>query len=305
MIHTAKKATEQGPMSVLSVRECCRLVGVAPSGYYAWRRRPMSARAAQDLVLTTAIRRIHVLSDARYGTPRVQRELRAEGVRCGRTRVARLRRLAGLRAVYPRPFRVTTESRAEVRTANVLAQRFAVSAQPGLNRVWTADLTYLWTGEGWLFLAVIVDLASRAVVGWSLRPRMDHTLTLEALRMALQQRHLEPNVPRLHHSDRGRQYTAAPYVAQLVHAGFTPSVSRHGNCYDNAVSESFFATLRKELVHRTHFARRADARRDVIVFIENWYNRHRRHSALGYRSPVEYESAVYGEHSTCVSTKSG
>jgi putative transposase len=294
MIESGEKATT----TALSVRAQCRLVRVAPSGYYAWCRRPISARRAQDCVLTDAIQAIHTESEARYGTPRVHRELRALGWRCGRTRVARLRRLAGLRAVYPVPFRVTTESSAEVRAANVLAQRFAIAAQPGLNRVWTADLTYLWTGEGWLFLAVILDLASRHVVGWALRPRMDHTLTLTALRMALQQRRLDAGGTRLHHSDRGVQYVAAPYVAQLEQSGFTQSMSRHGNCYDNAVTESFFATLRKELVFRTYFPRRADAQRDVIAFIEGWYNRRRRHSALDYRSPVEYEAAVYGEHST-------
>lgn len=301
MIETAKKATQ----AALPVRAQCRLLEVAPSGYYAWQRRPVSARRAQDVALTEAIRAIHVTSNARYGTPRVHRELRAQGIRCGRKRVARLRRLAGLRAVYPVPFRVTTKSSASVRAANILAQHFAIAEQPGLNRVWTADLTHIWTGEGWLFLAVILDIASRHVVGWALRPRMDHTLTLNALHMALRQRCLTAGPTRLHHSDRGVQYVAAPYVAQLEQSGFTPSVSRPGNCYDNAVTESFFATLRKELIFRTGFPRRTEARRDVIVFIEEWYNRRRRHSALDYRSPVEYETAVYGEHSTRVSTEPG
>lgn len=281
-----------------SVRARCQLLDLAPSGYYAWCRQPRSARATRDAELVSLLRAIHAASDARYGTPRVHRELRAQGVRCGHMRVARLRRSAGLTAVYPRPYRVTTESRAAVGAANVLAQRFAVAAQPGLNRVWTADFTYLWTGEGWLFLAVVLDLASRRVVGWALRPRMDGQLTLAALQMAVQQRRLEPGVPRLHHSDRGRQYVAAPYLATLRAAGFTSSVSRHGNCYDNAVTESFFASLRKELLFRRGFARRETARHDVIAFIEGWYNTRRRHSALDYRSPRTFEAEVFGEHST-------
>lgn len=282
--------------SAVAVAERCRVLGVARSGYYAWCRRSVSARAAADAQLLQRIRRIHLESDARYGRPRVQRELRHQGIRCGEKRVGRLRRAAGLRAVYPRPFRVTTQGAPTAIAANHVARRFAVAAQPGLNCVWAADLTYLWTGEGWLFLAVVLDLASRRVVGWALRPRMDQALTLSALRMALSQRRIPPGSPRqrFHHSDRGGQYLAAPYQRLLSAAGFTPSLSRHGNCYDNAVAESFFATLRKELVHRTTFATREVGTRAVIAFIENWYNRRRRHSALDYRSPVDYEREVHG-----------
>jgi putative transposase len=277
------------------VRDRCRILRVAPSGYYAWCQQPVSERGERDLWLLEQIRRIHVETDAKYGRPRVHRELRAAGIRCSEKRVGRLRRAAGLRAVYPRPFRVTTQGAADAVATNQLARRFAVADQPGLNRVWTADLTYLWTGEGWLFLAVILDLASRRVVGWAVRPRMDQELTLSALRMAIAQRQIPLRGERLHHSDRGMQYTAAPYQRLLTQAGFTPSLSRRGNCYDNAVAESFFATLRKELVHRTTFPTRCGASREVIAFIERWYNRRRRHSSLDYRSPVEYEREVYRE----------
>jgi len=287
MIHAAP--------STAPIAERCRVLQVARSGYYAWCRRPLSARTQDDGVLLQRIRAIHLETQARYGRVRIHRELRAQGIRCGQKRVGRLLRSAGLRAEYPRPYRVTTCGRVSAVAANRLAQRFAVAAHPRLNQSWTADLTYLRTGEGWLFLAVILDLASRRVVGWALRPRMDQELTLTALRMAIAQRRLPRRAPRLHHSDRGLQYTSTAYQAMLKRSGFDPSLSRHGNCYDNAVTESFFATLRKELVHRRPFATRTQAQREVIAFIEGWYNRRRRHSALDFRSPVEYEREVHGE----------
>ena len=287
MIHAA-------PRNV-PLAERCRVLQVARSGYYAWCRRPQSARTEADGRLLQRIRTIHLESKARYGRLRIHRELRAQGIRCGQKRVGRLLRRAGLRAEYPRPYRVTTCGSVSAVAANRLAQQFEVAAHPRLNQAWTADLTYLWTGEGWLFLAVILDLASRRVVGWALRPRMDQALTLTALEMALTQRRVPARGGRLHHSDRGVQYTSAAYQTALTRAGFTTSLSRHGNCYDNAVTESFFATLRKELVHRTSFTTRPQAERDIIAFIEGWYNRRRRHSALDYRSPVEYEQVVHGE----------
>lgn len=287
MIHAAP---EQVPIA-----ERCRVLQVARSGYYAWCRRPTSARTQADAILLQQIRAIHLETKARYGRVRIHRELRAAGVRCGQKRVARLLRQAGLRAVYPRPYRITTPGSGSAVAANRLAQQFDVAAHPRLNRTWTADFTHLWTGEGWLFLAVILDLASRRIVGWALQPRMDQSLTLGALQMALAQRHVPRRGARLHHSDRGLQYTAGAYQTALRRAGFTASLSRRGNCYDNAVTESFFATLRKELGHRMTFATRADAQREVIAFIEGWYNRRRRHSSLDYRSPIEYEQQVHGE----------
>jgi len=286
----------QATPRTVPIAERCRVLQVARSGYYAWCRRPRSERTLADALLLQRIRTIHLESKARYGRVRIHRELRAQGIRCGQKRVGRLLRTAGLRAVYPRPYRVTTHGSVSAAAANCLAQRFDVAAHPRLNQTWTADLTYLWTGEGWLFLAVILDLASRRVVGWALRSRMDQELTLTALQMAMAQRRLPGRGPRLHHSDRGLQYTATAYQTTLERAGFATSLSRRGNCYDNAVTESFFATLRKELVHRTTFATRTQAQREVIAFIEGWYNRRRRHSSLDYRSPVEYEQEVHGEH---------
>lgn len=285
----------QAAPKTVPIAERCRVLQVARSGYYAWCRRPLSARTQDDAVLLQRIRTIHLETQARYGRIRIHRELHAQGIRCGQKRVGRLLRAAGLRAVYPRPYRVTTHGSVSAVAANRLGQRFDVPAHPRLNQTWTADLTYLWTGEGWLFLAVVLDLASRRVVGWALRPRMDQALTLSALQMAIAQRRLPARGPRLHHSDRGGQYTSAAYQTVLTRAGFDPSLSRHGNCYDNAVTESFFATLRKELVHRTAFATRPQAQHAVIAFIEGWYNRRRRHSSLDYRSPVEYEQEVHGE----------
>ena len=287
MIHAAPSA--------VPIAERCRVLQVARSGYYAWCRRPLSARTEHDALLLQRIRRIHVESKARYGRVRIHRELRAQGIRCGQKRVGRLLRSAGLRAEYPRPYRVTTRGSESAVAANRLARQFDVAAHARLNQAWTADLTFLRTGEGWLFLAVILDLASRRVVGWALRPRMDQELTLSALQMAIAQRRLPRRRPRLHHSDRGLQYTSHAYQATLKRAGFDASLSRRGNCYDNAVAESFFATLRKELVHRTTFATRTQAQREVIAFIEGWYNRRRRHSSLDYRSPIEYEQEVHGE----------
>jgi transposase InsO family protein len=243
-----------------------------------------------DRVLRERIRQIHEAVRHRYGSPRVHQELRALGLRCGKKRVARLMRSEGLRATSVPRYRVTTHSgHREPVMPNHLNRQFGVGPTGGSTARWAADLTYLPTGEGWLYLAVVVDLASRRVVGWALRTRLDHTLALTALQMAL--RHRRP--PRgLHHSDRGVQYASAAYQAELRAAGFTASMSRVGDCWDNAVVESFFATLTKELLVDRVFATRAAASRAVFEFIEVWYNRQRRHSTLGYRTPVEFEEEL-------------
>jgi transposase InsO family protein len=278
---------------VFHVRTMCRVLVVTRSGFYAWLGRPASPRAVADAALTTQIRTAHAAAKQRYGSPRIHRELRAEGQRHGRKRIARLMRAAGLRAVSAPRYRVTTQSaHAALRAPNHLARRFGVAEQPGRDHVWAADLTYIPTGEGWLYLAVILDLASRRVVGWALRTRLDTELALAALRMA--QQHRRPTRAGLHHSDQGVQYASAAYQALLAQLGFTASMSRRGDCYDNAVVESFFATLTKELLEVTPLPTREIASRELVTFIEGWYNRQRRHSSLDYRTPAEYERDILG-----------
>jgi len=281
----------QAHAGIWHVRTMCRVLEVSKAGYYAWRARPVSARRQSNAALTTQLRVLHHRLKRRYGSPRLVTELHALGVRCGKNRVARLMREAGLRAKSARRFRLTTQSQHRVPVArNLLARRFAVASHPRLHQTLAADITYIPTREGWLYLAVVLDLASRRVVGWGLRRRLDQELALGALRMALTRR--RPAGGGLHHSDRGVQYACAAYQQLLQRAGFTPSMSRLGDCWDNAVVESFFATLTKELLIDTEFETRTAASRALFEFIEIWYNRQRRHSSLGYRTPVQYEEQV-------------
>jgi transposase InsO family protein len=267
----------------------CRVLAVSKAGYYAWVGRAPSARAQADAALTEQIAAIHARSHERYGSPRVQQELEAQGHRHSEKRVARLMHDAGLRAKGRRRFRVTTDSKHTLPIApNTLARQFAVQSDAGpqpLNRVWVGDITCLPTREGWLYLAVVLDLASRRVIGWAMRHRIDGALTLAALAMALRMRRPAPGV--LHHTDRGSQYAAGEYQALLAAHGMTCSMSRKGDCWDNAVTESFFATLKRELDE--DWPTRDEARTAVFEYIEAWYNRERRHSSLGYLSPVAYE----------------
>jgi transposase InsO family protein len=271
----------------------CRLLGVSPAGFYAAEqqrtgRRAPTARARANQRLLLAIRGVHTASAYRYGAPMVHAELQAQGIACGHNRVARLMHGAGLRGIAPRRFRVTTASdHREPVAANVLARQFAPAAYPERDRVWVADLTYLPTREGWLYLAVVLDLASRRVIGWAADRGLDHALPLRALDRALALRRPEPGL--VHHSDRGVQYASAPYQARLQAHGIVPSMSRVGNCWDNAVVESFFATLKRELVHAARWATRAEAHHALTRFIDQWYNHQRRHSALGFVSPIAYE----------------
>jgi len=282
---------------IFHVVTMCRVLAVSKAGYYAWCARPLCARVKNDRVLTARIRAIQRQVKYRYGRPRVHMELRALGVPCGQHRVGRLMRAAGLNAKPRRKFRVTTQSAPAYPAApNLLQRQFSVTTNPQLtarDRVWAADITYIPTHEGWLYLAVVLDLASRRVVGWALRTRLDQELALSALRMALTQR----RVPRaagapVHHSDRGVQYASGAYRRLLHEAGFLASMSRVGDCWDNAVVESFFATLTKELLTDGVFATRAGARRALFEFIEIWYNRKRRHSSLGYRTPAAFEAEL-------------
>ncbi len=283
----------QSHARIYHIATMCRVLEVSRAGYYAWRARPLCDRVQTDRVLTEQIREIQRQVRQRYGSPRVRMELKALGFPCGKHRVARLMRHAGLRAKSAPAFRVTTQSAHRQPIApNVLARQFSRETNPQLaeaDRVWAADLTYVPTREGWLYLAVVLDLASRRVVGWALRTRLDQELALAALRMALAHRGARNG---LHHSDRGVQYASAAYQQVLGRAGFTASMSRVGDCWDNAVVESFFATLTKELLVDGIFTTRDQASRELFAFIEIWYNRQRRHSTLGYRTPVEYEAEL-------------
>jgi putative transposase len=281
----------QAHARIWHIRTMCRVLEVSRAGYYAWCARPLCERVRNDRVLTAKIQEIQQRVKHRYGSPRVHMELRGLGFPCGKNRVARLMRSAGLAAKSAPQFRITTQSaHTEPRTPNVLARRFDIAQHVQPNQTWAADITFIPTREGWLYLAVILDLASRRVVGWALRTRLHQDLTLAALRMALARRDARGG---LHHSDRGLQYANRAYRELLHTAGFASSMSRVGDCWDNAVVESFFATLTKELLADGIFASRDQASRELFSFIEIWYNRHRRHSSLGYRTPAEYERELW------------
>jgi putative transposase len=267
------------------VRALCRSVGVSPSGFYAWMRRARSVRSREDAKLRVHIAAIHERSRGIYGSPRVHAELRANGVRIGRKRVARLMGELGIRSRCRRRFKATTDSKhTHPVAANVLDRRFKVD-QP--DKAWVTDITYVWTDEGWLYLAAILDLFSRRVVGFSMSARIDRQLALDALAAAAG--HRSPKARLIHHSDRGSQYASGDYQDALTTLGLTCSMSRKGNCWDNAVAESFFATLKTELIYLQRFATRAEAREAIFEFIEVFYNRQRRHSTLGFMTPVEFE----------------
>jgi len=267
------------------VRLLCRTLQVSRAGFYAWQARPPAPRARADARLGHEIGAIHAESRQRYGSPRIHAELAARGYRTSRKRVARLMRSRGLAARRRRRFRVTTESRHSLPIApNVLARQFERAAP---DQAWVTDITYIATGEGWLYLAVILDLCSRFAVGWAISERLTDALTLNALGMALARR--RPPQGLLHHSDRGSQYASGDYQKVLAQHGIVCSMSRRGDCWDNAVAESFFATLKVELVHDAAWATRATARTELFDHLERFYNGQRRHSALGYLSPRAFE----------------
>ena len=273
----------RGHVATFPIRIMCEVLGVSRSGYYAWAGRPESARAAADRDLAAQIRAAHEASRGRYGSPRVHAELRAHGRRVGRKRVARLMRGMGLAARRRRRFRRTTDSAHAFPVApNLLGRDFTASA-PG--RVWLADLTYIRAAEGWLYLAVVLDLFSRRVVGWAMAARLGHELALAALDMAIARERPAPGL--LHHSDRGVQFAAHEYRKRLRRHGMLCSMSRKGDCWDNAPMESFFATLKGELVEERGYLTRDEARADVFQYIEGFYNRRRLHSGLGYLTPEQ------------------
>jgi len=265
----------------------CRVMRVSRSGFYAWKDRPPSLREQEDKRLRNRIRILHAQSRQTYGSPRTFKALRNDGERIGLHRVERLRRIEGLRACYTRQYRITTQSDHLYPVAsNILAREFT-PAEP--NQVWAGDITYVATAEGWLYLAVILDLYSRRVIGWSMGARLHSVLAQEALIMALKQRR-PPGVV-LHHSDRGVQYASADYQILLGQQQMICSMSRKGNCWDNAVVESFFKTLKIECVYRQRFQTREHARQMIFEYIEAFYNRQRLHSTLDYQSPAAYEEA--------------
>lgn len=274
----------------VSVRLMCRTLKVSPSGYYAWVARPESRRTAENRRLVAEIRVIHAESRRTYGSPRVHATLRAQGQRVSPHRVARLMRAGGIRAKTVKKWRATTDSaHAHPVVPNTLNRQFAVAAP---NRVWAGDITYVWTTEGWLYLAVVLDLYSRRVMAWGMGSRLTQELATAALTMALE--HRRPARGVVHHTDRGSQYAATRYRELLADHGLTASMSRRGNCWDNAVVESFFHTLKTELVFHRRYLTRDEARQDIFEWIEVFYNRVRRHSTLGYCSPAEFEARAMG-----------
>lgn len=264
----------------------CKVLKVSRSGYYGWRDRPESKRDQQDRVLLEQIRNVHERNKQAYGANKTWRALREEGVVCGKHRVARLRRLDGIEARRKRRFRLAYQARQSAPPApNLLKAPFKASRP---DQVWMADITFVATRSGWLYLAVLIDLYSRMVVGWSMKERRDQDLVNEALGMALKQR--TPKVGVLHHSDQGIQYSSGSYLQLLEQHGFVRSMSRKGNCYDNAVVESFFSSLKNELIHFQDYYTREQARTEIFEYIEVFYNRQRIHQSLAYQTPAKYES---------------
>jgi transposase InsO family protein len=263
----------------------CPLLEVSRSGYYAWRRRPASKRAVADRALTAEIRDIHERSEQRYGSPRIHAELGANDTHVGRKRVARLMKEDGISVRTKRRFVKTTDSKHDFPIApNLLERNFTADAP---NQTWVGDITYLDTHQGWLYLAVLIDLYSRRVVGWAMSEHIDTALAMSALNMAVTQR--KPARGLIHHTDRGSQYASHDYRKALRDIGAQCSMSRKGDCWDNAVAESFFASLRKELTNRVTFLSRDAARSNVFEYIEAFYNRVRRHSTVNYQSPINFE----------------
>jgi putative transposase len=266
----------------------CRVLGLSTSGYYAWNKRVPSARTRSNARLVEQIRIIHECSGGTYGAPRVHAQLRDQGVPAGYNRVARLMRQAQLRGVSRRRWVCTTQRDRRARPAPDLVQRQFSAELP--DQLWVADITYIATWEGFLYLAVVLDVFSRKVVGWAMRSHLLSELVLSALDMALTVRRPQQVI---HHSDQGTQYTSVAFGARCEAAGVRPSMGSVGDCYDNAMCESFFATLECELLERFRFRTKAEAEAAVFQFIEGWYNPHRLHSSLGYVSPVNYERAYH------------
>lgn len=270
--------------AVYPVATMCRLLQVSPSGFYAWQHRPPSARAQRDQEIVTALRHWHTRSDGTYGAPRLLGDLRDAGLRVGQKRIARLMRAHGLVGVSRRRgVRTTRRGPVETPAADLVRRDFTASAP---NQLWVADITYVPTWAGFLYLATVLDVYSRRIVGWAMATHLQTEVVLDALTMAATQRHPHGVI---HHSDRGSQYTALAFGQRCQELGVRPSRGAVGSAYDNAMAESFFATLECELLDRRRFRTQAEARVAIFRYIEGWYNPHRRHKALGQRSPITYE----------------
>ena len=272
-----------------SIRMMCTLLRISRSGYYAWRGRPESATKRRNRELTDKIRILHTASGGVYGSPKIHQQLVAGGDSCGRHKVARLMRQAGLRGCPKKRYRSHSSPAVAVKAANLLQQDFSAEQA---NARWVSDITFIPTRQGWLYLATVMDLYSRRIIGWSMSRRIDRHLALKALNMALGQR--RPAADLIHHSDRGAQYLSDDYQALLKKHGIRCSLSGAGNCYDNAAAESFFGLLKRERVNRVSYRTREEAKSDVFDYIERFYNRQRPHSYLGYNSPVEFERQTMG-----------
>lgn len=268
----------------------CKLLKLARSGYYAWVHRKTSPRTQENAILSDQIQQIHQASRQTYGSPRIHASLVAKGFQVGRQRVVRLMAKLGISARPKRKFKATTDSEHDLPIAVNVLDRDFTTTEP--DRAWVADMTYIWTSEGWLYLAVIIDLFSRRVVGWSMAEHMRTALVLNALNAALGQR-IPSQEGLTFHSDRGSQYASGDYRTALLNAEITPSMSRRANCWDNAVAESFFGTLKTELIYPRIFATRMKARTMITEWIEVFYNRQRIHSTIGYLSPVQFEEVYW------------
>lgn len=293
-----KAHQEQYPITTM-----CRVLEVSTSGYYAWLKRPRSKRVREDEALTEQIQKIHTDSKGRYGAPRIQVKLAQAGVHVGRKRVARLMRTSGIQGVRRRKRYSTTRRNAAARPAPDLVERDFSATGP--NKLWVADITYISTWGGWLYLAVVIDVWSRRVVGWAMATHLRTQLVLDALTMAVRQRRPKGVI---HHSDQGSQYTSLAFGKRCQEAGVRPSMGSVGDCFDNALCESFFATLECELLDRETFHSTAEARQTVFAFIEGWYNLQRLHSALDYASPIQFEKTydqLVSSPSSYLSTKAG
>jgi putative transposase len=276
-----------------AVRRMCKLMAVSPSGYYAWRERPASRLKMANDRLIEKIKDIHAEFEGKYGSPRIYQELQEKNISCSENRVARLMRKNGIQAKHKRCFRVTTKANPTHPVAPNLLDRTFTAAKP--NQKWTSDITYIFTKEGWLYLAVVLDLFSRRIVGWAMSMRITSNLVINALEMAVEQR--KPNAGLLHHSDRGSQYTGKPYRKLLAANKMLVSMSGKGDCWDNAPTESFFSTLKREQVHHKYYETRDSARTDIFFYIEAFYNRKRRHSTLNYLNPAAFEEIYFKNQS--------